>query len=63
MVIKKTEIFKTQENSGLQKKNKTPVLTRKDKRIVILLSTFNEAGLISVDRRVRGSGLVRNTKT
>lgn len=40
------------------RKGKTLVLAWKDKRIVTLLSTCNEADLISVDRRVRGGELV-----
>uniref|UniRef100_A0A1A9ZC50 DDE_Tnp_1_7 domain-containing protein n=1 Tax=Glossina pallidipes TaxID=7398 RepID=A0A1A9ZC50_GLOPL len=57
-----TTICKRQENRSLQKTQNPSSRMEGQKRIVTLLSTCNEAGLISVHRRVRGGELVRIQK-
>ncbi|XP_017791899.1 PREDICTED: LOW QUALITY PROTEIN: piggyBac transposable element-derived protein 4-like [Habropoda laboriosa] len=61
MVIKKPRFVRGRKTVA-HRKGKTLVLAWKDKRTVTLLSTYNEAGLISeydtIDRRVRGGELV-----
>lgn len=59
--IKKPQFVRDRKTVAYRK-GKTLVLAWKDKRIVTLLSTRNEAGLTSVDRRVRGGELVRIQK-
>ncbi|CAK9809212.1 PiggyBac transposable element-derived protein 4 [Anthophora quadrimaculata] len=61
MVIKKPQFVRDRKTVAYRK-GKTLVLAWKDKRIVTLLSTRNEAGLMSIHRRVRGGELVRIQK-
>ena len=61
MVIKKPQFVRDRKTVAYRK-GKTLVLAWKDKRIVTLLSTRNEAGLMSIHRRVRRGELVRIQK-